>query len=122
MLKKYKNFTIKEILDESQTKNKPITVYWFEDAKTVVVRVGINIRFLSPFQTQGFAKKLAMFLEVEEYVRHRTMISYLRVDGEKKGYNNVGKNVAEEIKIQTAMTKLTWKEVKNALEEEGINV
>lgn len=114
-----KNQNLKDIILEAEKIKKPIYVYFFEDIKVVTIAIGIKIVAIYEFSTLGNARKIAEHLGVEEYVRHRTMLSHLRVDGTKKGYKDAGKTINNETRNKSAIAKLKYKETLKNLNLQG---
>ena len=75
-----------------KAQGQKIEVVLNHDVRTILIYANDKIVAEHVFATLGQAKQIAGYLELEEVCYVRTMRSFLRVDGKKKGYKgNVGK-------------------------------
>ena len=75
-----------------KAQGQKIEVVLNHDVRTILIYANDKIVAEQVFATLGQAKQIAGYLELEEVCYVRTMRSFLRVDGKKKGYKgNVGK-------------------------------
>ena len=75
-----------------KAEGQKIEVVLNHDIRTIFIYANDKIVAEQLFATLGQAKQIAGYLGLEEVCYVRTMRSFLRVDGKKKGYKgNVGK-------------------------------
>ena len=75
-----------------KAEGQKIEVVLNHDVRTILIYANDAIVAEQMFATLGQAKQIAAYLGLEEVCYVRTMRSFLRVDGKKKGYKgNVGK-------------------------------
>ena len=75
-----------------KAEGQKIEVVLNHDVRTILIYANDAIVAEQKFATLRQAKEIAGYLGLEEFCYVRTMRSFLRVDGKKKGYKgNVGK-------------------------------
>tara|TARA_R100001443_G_scaffold20068_1_gene31925 strand:- start:3481 stop:3825 length:345 start_codon:yes stop_codon:yes gene_type:complete len=75
-----------------KNQGQKIEVVLNHDVRTIYIYANNSIVAEQKFATLGQAKQVAGYLQLEEVCLIRTMRSFLRVDGKKKGYKgNVGR-------------------------------
>ena len=81
-----------EEIFEIKKQGRNIELVLNHDIRTIHIYADNAIVAEQKFSTQKQAREIAGYLGLEEYCYTRTMRSWLRVDGKKKGYKTKGGN------------------------------